>query len=95
MAASTTRNGLLKNRLRKTARWPKSLVRATYAENDKDTTLKVTDKEIEDYVSKHKDAYKQEESRSIQYVAFSTTPAPPIRPKPAVGCWLFVLHLIR
>lgn len=52
-----------------------SLVRATYAENDKDTTLKVTDKEIEDYVSKHKDAYKQEESRSIQYVAFSTTPS--------------------
>ncbi|HLG40198.1 MAG TPA: peptidylprolyl isomerase [Chitinophagaceae bacterium] len=50
-----------------------SLVRANYSENT-DTTIKVTDKEIDDYVSKHKNDYKQEESRSIVYVPFSAAP---------------------
>ncbi len=51
-----------------------SLVRSTYAENA-DSTIKVSDKEIEDYLNKHKKDYKQQESRSIAYVAFSTLPS--------------------
>ena len=39
-----------------------------------DSAVKVTDKEIEDYISKHKDQFKQTESRSIDYVAFSAAP---------------------
>jgi peptidyl-prolyl cis-trans isomerase D len=36
----------------------------------------VSDKEIEDYISKHKDIYKSEdESRTIQYVLFSAAPS--------------------
>jgi len=40
----------------------------------RDTTVKVTDQEIADYISKHKDTYKQEESRSINFVMFSAQP---------------------
>lgn len=40
-----------------------------------DTTVKITDKEIADYISKHKEDYKQAESRSISYVAFSAAPS--------------------
>jgi peptidyl-prolyl cis-trans isomerase D len=36
-----------------------------------DSTIKVTDEEINAYVSKHKDRFKQEEGRNISYVAFS------------------------
>ncbi|MFT3909564.1 MAG: peptidylprolyl isomerase [Ferruginibacter sp.] len=36
-----------------------------------DSTIKVTDAEINDYVQKHKDMFKQEEGRNISYVAFS------------------------
>lgn len=39
-----------------------------------DSTIKISDKEIEDYVSKHKKDFKQTESRSISYAAFSTLP---------------------
>jgi peptidyl-prolyl cis-trans isomerase D len=39
-----------------------------------DSTMKVADEEINDYVNKHKDQYKQEQSRSIAYVAFSAAP---------------------
>lgn len=39
-----------------------------------DSTVKVTDDEISDYVQKHKEQYKQEESRSIAYVTFSAAP---------------------
>jgi peptidyl-prolyl cis-trans isomerase D len=35
-----------------------------------DSAVTVSDKEIEDYVSKHKELYKQDESRSIEYVLF-------------------------
>ena len=39
-----------------------------------DSTIKISDKEVEDYLSKHKEDYKQEESRSINYVSFSAAP---------------------
>ncbi len=41
-----------------------------------DSTLKVSDDEISQYVSKHKDLFKQEEGRMISYVAFSQLPSP-------------------
>lgn len=40
-----------------------------------DSTIKVTDAEIENYVSKHKDLFKQEAGRMISYVAFSQLPS--------------------
>ena len=36
-----------------------------------DSTIKISDKEIEEYVSKHKDQFKQTESRSIVYTIFN------------------------
>ena len=39
-----------------------------------DSTVKIEDKEIADYISKHKKDFKQEESRSISYVTFSAAP---------------------
>jgi peptidyl-prolyl cis-trans isomerase D len=39
-----------------------------------DSTIKISDDQISDYVNKHKDQYKQEQSRSISYVAFSAAP---------------------
>ncbi|HVM87416.1 MAG TPA: SurA N-terminal domain-containing protein [Puia sp.] len=39
-----------------------------------DSTVKVTDDEINDYVQKHKDQYHQDESRSIAYVTFNAAP---------------------
>ncbi|MBS1597158.1 MAG: peptidylprolyl isomerase [Bacteroidetes bacterium] len=39
-----------------------------------DSSIKITDAEIDNYVSQHKDQYKQEESRSIEYVSFSAAP---------------------
>jgi peptidyl-prolyl cis-trans isomerase D len=50
-----------------------SYVRQSYTEIP-DSSVKVTDQEIADYISKHKSEYKQEESRSIAYVAFSALP---------------------
>lgn len=40
-----------------------------------DSTIKVSDKEIQDYIDKHKEDFKQEKSRSIEYVSFSTQPS--------------------
>jgi peptidyl-prolyl cis-trans isomerase D len=40
----------------------------------RDTTVKITDQEIADYISKNKDSYKQQESRSINFVTFSAQP---------------------
>jgi peptidyl-prolyl cis-trans isomerase D len=51
-----------------------SMVRKTYADIP-DSSIKISDKEIADYISKHKDDYKQEESRSIEYVTFSAAPS--------------------
>jgi len=50
-----------------------SYVRYPYS-NIQDSAVKITDKEIEEYIKKHKDQYKQEESRSISYVVFSAAP---------------------
>lgn len=38
-----------------------------------DSTLTVTDKEITDYVTKHKEDYRQEEARGIEYVMFDAS----------------------
>ncbi len=40
-----------------------------------DSTIKVTDAEIEKYVSSHKDLFKQEAGRMISYVGFSQLPS--------------------
>jgi peptidyl-prolyl cis-trans isomerase D len=40
-----------------------------------DSTIKITDKEIEEFISKNKDDYKQTENRSISYVTFSALPS--------------------
>jgi peptidyl-prolyl cis-trans isomerase D len=40
-----------------------------------DSTVKVTEEEINSYVSKHKEQFKQEEGRNISYVAFSQLPS--------------------
>ncbi len=39
-----------------------------------DSSIKVSDAEITDYIQKHKDLYKQEKSRSISYVTFYAGP---------------------
>ncbi|MBS1933210.1 MAG: SurA N-terminal domain-containing protein, partial [Bacteroidetes bacterium] len=39
-----------------------------------DSTIKISDDQISDYISNHKEQYKQEESRSIAYVAFNAAP---------------------
>ena len=46
-----------------------SLVKESYS-SITGQPVKIEDKEIADYISKHKDDYKQEESRSISYVTF-------------------------
>ncbi|MBS1563686.1 MAG: peptidylprolyl isomerase, partial [Bacteroidetes bacterium] len=40
-----------------------------------DSTIKVSDDDIADYVNKHKDEFKQDESRSIAYVSFDASPS--------------------
>ncbi|WP_420147957.1 peptidylprolyl isomerase [Spirosoma sp.] len=40
-----------------------------------DTTVKVTDSQLQDYLNKHKDDYPGSDSRSIQYVTFSVAPS--------------------
>ena len=50
-----------------------SLVREFYT-SIPDSAVKISDKEIADYISKHKEEYKQEETRSIAYVTFSALP---------------------
>ncbi len=39
-----------------------------------DTTIKVTDSQLEDYLAKHKDEYKGFNSRTIQYISFPVVP---------------------
>ena len=52
-----------------------ALVRNNYSQNA-DSSIKVSDKEIQEYLDNHKKDFKQQmqESRSIAYVAFSTLP---------------------
>ncbi|GAB3999281.1 SurA N-terminal domain-containing protein [Spirosoma daeguense] len=40
-----------------------------------DTTVKVTDSQLQDYLNKHKDEYQGSDSRSMQYVTFSVVPS--------------------
>ncbi len=52
-----------------------SMVKVFYTDSAfVDSTIKISDKEIEEYLRKHKEDYKQEESRSINYVSFSAAP---------------------
>jgi|CXWL01.1.fsa_nt_gi peptidyl-prolyl cis-trans isomerase D len=50
-----------------------SMVREVYT-SIVDSTIKIDDKEIADYISKHKEDYKQEESRNIAFVTFNASP---------------------
>lgn len=50
-----------------------SLARQLYS-SIPDSVVKVTDKEIGDYIAKHKDMFPQAEGRGISYVAFSALP---------------------
>lgn len=50
-----------------------SMVREVYA-GINDSTIKVSEEEIQDYINKHKQDYKQEENRSITFVTFSAAP---------------------
>jgi peptidyl-prolyl cis-trans isomerase D len=50
-----------------------SFVNASYAAIS-DSAIKVTDADINSYVSNHKEEYKQPENRSISYVTFSAAP---------------------
>jgi peptidyl-prolyl cis-trans isomerase D len=40
-----------------------------------DSSIKISDGDIEEYISKHKAQFKQEESRSIAYVSFDASPS--------------------
>ena len=51
-----------------------SMVREVYT-SIPDSSIKIEDKDIETFISKHKDDYKQIESRSINYVTFSAAPS--------------------
>ncbi len=50
-----------------------SLVREFYT-SIPDSAVTISDKEIQEYINKHKKEYEQEETRSISYVAFSALP---------------------
>lgn len=52
-----------------------SIVRELYT-NIPDSSVTVTNAEIEEYINKNKSQFKQQESRSIYYVAFSAAPSP-------------------
>lgn len=53
-----------------------SMVRVLYTDSMfVDSTIKITDKEIQDYISKHKDNFKQEKSRSISFASISAAPS--------------------
>jgi peptidyl-prolyl cis-trans isomerase D len=41
-----------------------------------DSTIKVSDDDIATYINKHKEEFKQEESRGIAYVSFDASPSP-------------------
>lgn len=51
-----------------------SFVNIPYSEIS-DSTIKVTDAEIDEYVKKHKDLFKQEAGRMISYASFSQLPS--------------------
>ena len=41
----------------------------------RDTTIKVSDKEIQDYYNSHKDSYRQNASRDVEFVAYEVVPS--------------------
>ncbi|MBX9781985.1 MAG: SurA N-terminal domain-containing protein [Chitinophagaceae bacterium] len=49
-------------------------VMAPYASIN-DSTIKVTDEDIDNYISKHKSEFKQEKSRTISYLVFDAAPS--------------------
>lgn len=52
-----------------------SMVKMLYTDSTiVDSSIAISDKEIADYISKHKDNFKQTETRSINYVTFSAAP---------------------
>lgn len=51
-----------------------SVVKEFYSNVPVDSAANISDKEIADYVAKHKEDFKQDASRSISYVAFSALP---------------------
>lgn len=51
-----------------------SFVNASYV-TVPDSSVKISDNEIQDYINKHADQFKQEESRSIAYVTFDASPS--------------------
>ena len=51
-----------------------SLVKEYYSAVS-DSLVKVTDEEVADYVNKHKDQFKQTESRNFSYVSFNAAPS--------------------
>jgi peptidyl-prolyl cis-trans isomerase D len=51
-----------------------SMVKEVYT-SISDSSIKISDKEIEDYIKKNEDDYQQEETRSIAYVTFSALPS--------------------
>jgi peptidyl-prolyl cis-trans isomerase D len=52
-----------------------SMVNVSYYDSSLQANkINISDKEIEDYINKHKEDYKQEESRSVNYVTFSAAP---------------------
>ncbi|MBZ4189185.1 peptidylprolyl isomerase [Niabella beijingensis] len=51
-----------------------SFVREPYT-SISDSAVKVTDGEIQEFINKHKNDFKQEESRSVSYVAFNAQPS--------------------
>ena len=85
MRLSDKYNSLLAN----STNFPKWLVEKEIADNSQianismvrefytsvaDSSVKVTDAEISEYINKHKDDFKQEETRGIAYVTFSALP---------------------
>ncbi len=49
-----------------------SLVKVSYTDSMfVDSTITISDQEIADYIGKHKEDFKQKESRSVEYVAFN------------------------
>jgi peptidyl-prolyl cis-trans isomerase D len=51
-----------------------SFVKEVYA-SISDSAVKIDDKDIADYINKHKDQFKQAETRTINYITFSAAPS--------------------
>ncbi len=74
LSAYTTNIEAQKEYNAQTAKASVRYVYVPYASID-DSTVKVTDSQLEDYLAKHKDLYKGENTRSFQYVTFPVVPS--------------------